>query len=231
MIPLRDTAPRFQTPYVTWAIIAVCSVTFLVMQLLPDETVRRLTYYYGMVPVRYSNPAWATRFGLPPDYYFSFVSNLFLHGSWLHWLSNMLFLWIFADNVEDRMGHGRFLVFYLLCGILATWLQWYFDRSMVIPLIGASGAIAGALGAYFMLYPFERVIIWVPILFLPLIFNVPAIAFLGVWVIIQISNATSTLVFPDTVSSMAWWAHLGGFIAGIGLHRWFLRPDYPALMR
>ncbi|MDT8406005.1 MAG: rhomboid family intramembrane serine protease [Methylococcales bacterium] len=227
MIPLRDTAPRYHTPYVTWTLIALCSAIFLILQILPDETVRQLTYYYGMVPIRYSNPTWATHFGLPPDHYFSFISNLFLHGSWFHWLSNMLFLWIFADNVEDRMGPGRFLVFYLVCGILATGLQWFFDQAMVIPVIGASGAIAGVLGAYFLMYPFERVVIWVPILFLPLIFNVPAIGFLGVWVILQIGNATSTLVFSDTVSTMAWWAHLGGFIAGITLYRLFLKKDYP----
>lgn len=205
--------------------MAVCILIFITMQFLPDQVNYQLTYLYGMVPIRYGNPEWAADFGFPQDYYLSFITNLFLHGGWFHLIVNMLFLWIFADNVEDRMGHFRFLCFYLLCGLLATGLQWYFDPNLPIPVIGASGAIAGVLGAYFLLYPFERVVILVPIVFYPLVFHVPAIAFLGFWVILQLQKATTSAMFEDVAVDMAWWAHLGGFIAGFLLYRFFLKSE------
>jgi membrane associated rhomboid family serine protease len=133
---------------------------------------------------------------------------------------NVWFLWIFADNVEDRMGRWRFLGFYLWCGVFATALQWYFDPELSIPVVGASGAIAGVLGAYFFLYPLERVIVLVP----PLLFNIPAIAFLGVWILWQLHNATTEMIFKNGPVDVAWWAHLGGFIVGAISYRWFLRP-------
>ena len=224
MIPIRDTAPCHSRPLVTWILMALCIGIFVSMQLMPDELQRQLTYLYGMVPIRYANPMWAASFGLPPDYYLSFLTNLFLHGGWFHLIVNMLFLWIFADNVEDRMGRVRFLLFYLICGILATALQWYFDPNLGIPVVGASGAIAGVLGAYFFLYPYARVVLWIPF-FIPIVINVPAIAFLGVWVIIQLHKAMTAFVFEGVSVDVAWWAHLGGFIAGTLLYRFFLRSD------
>jgi membrane associated rhomboid family serine protease len=191
------------------------------MWLLPTEWGYLLLNRYGMVPMRYLHGA-ITYNGLPFDYYFSFVSNLFLHASWTHLLGNMWFMWIFADNVEDRMGSLRFLLFYLLCGICATILQWYANPHLAIPVVGASGAIAGVLAAYFFLYPLERVVLWFPPMFL---FHTPAIAFLGVWVIWQLNDATTSLLFPNTPVDTAWWAHLGGFIAGFMLHPFFLRKD------
>lgn len=223
MIPIRDTAPCHSTPIVTWILMAICIIVFVWMQLLPDEMQRQLTYQFGMVPIRYSNPNWARSFGLPPDHYLSFITNLFLHGGWFHLGVNMLFMWIFSDNVEDRMGKIPFLMFYLICGLLATALQYYFDPSLAIPVVGASGAIAGILGAYYVLYPFERVILWLPIFFLPIVIHVPAIAFLGVWVIIQLHKATTAMVFDNVPIDSAWWAHLGGFIAGVILHKLFLK--------
>ena len=222
MIPIRDTAPCYSRPWVTWSVMTLCIIIFVSMQLMPDELQRRLTYLYGMVPVRYSNPGWAANFGLPPDHYLSFLTSLFLHGGWFHLIINMLFLWIFADNVEDRMGHWRFLLFYLICGLLATGLQWYFDPYLAIPVVGASGAIAGVLGAYFFLYPYARVVLCFPFIF-PIVFHVPAIAFLGLWVIIQLHKAMTAVVFKGVMIDVAWWAHLGGFIAGLLLYRFFLR--------
>lgn len=222
MIPIRDNILSTKRPYVSWGIMSICIVIFISMELIPDELKRQLTYLYGMVPIRYSNPQWATSFGLPPDKGLSFLSNLFLHAGWLHLIINMWFIWVFAKNIENRMGHGRFLVFYLLCGLFATFIQWYFDPSLVIPIIGASGAIAGILGAYFFLYPYARIIIWLPLFFLPIFFELPAIAFLGFWVIIQFQNAASTLIFDGTTIDVAWWAHLGGFIAGVFLHPLFI---------
>lgn len=227
MIPIRDTAPCNITPIVSWAIMAICIAVFLLMQLLPVETQRYIVYLYGMVPIRYSDPQWAYSFGLPPDGYLSFLTSLFIHGGWVHIIINMLFMWIFADNIEDIMGHYRFLAFYLTCGLLATYVQWHFDPSMAIPVVGASGAIAGVLGAYFFQFPYARVIIMIPILFFPLLFEIPAIAFLGLWVIMQLHKATTAAIFSGATVDVAWWAHLGGFVAGAFLHPLFLKKEQP----
>lgn len=215
MIPIRDTAPCLHKPYVTWGIIAVCTSIFITMKLMPDQVAISLLSRYGMVPIRYSvlNP------GLPFDGYLSFLTNLFLHATWTHLLVNMWFMWIFGDNVEDRMGRLSFLIFYLVCGGCATLLQWYFDPLLDIPVIGASGAIAGVLAAYFFLYPLESVIVFFP----PMVFQIPAIAFLGVWVLLQLHNATTSIIFEGTTIDVAWWAHLGGFVAGSVLYRLFLK--------
>ncbi len=223
MIPIRDTAPCHIKPYVTYALMAICILIFIWMKLLPQDVQRQLVYLYGMVPIRYSNPIWAYNFGLPPDGYLSFLTSLFLHGGWLHLIINMLFMWIFADNVESAMGHVRFLIFYLLTGLIATYVQWRVEPDMAIPVVGASGAIAGVLGAYFFLFPYARVIIVIPILFFPLLFEIPAIAFLGFWVIIQLQKATSAALFSGVTVDVAWWAHLGGFVAGAFLHPLFLK--------
>ena len=225
MIPIRDTAPCYSKPLVTWGIMAICTIIFIVMYFMPESQSVRLINLYGMVPVRYAN-GWTGYNGLPFDGYLSFVTNLFLHASWLHLLSNIWFLWIFADNVEDRMGRVSFLCFYLICGIFATVLQWYFDQTLTIPVVGASGAIAGVLAAYFFLYPLERVVIWVPIFFLPIVIHVPAIAFLGVWVLIQLHDATGSVFLEGVTVDQAWWAHIGGFITGSLLYRFFLKKDY-----
>ncbi|MCK9635848.1 MAG: rhomboid family intramembrane serine protease [Methylobacter tundripaludum] len=221
MIPIRDTAPCHSRPLVTWGLMAICITVFVSMKLMPDQMSYRLLNLYGMVPIRYTNPYY----GLPFDGYLSFLTSLFLHGNWLHLIMNMWFLWIFGDNVEDRMGRLPFLIFYLVCGLLATFLQWFFDPELAIPVVGASGAIAGVLAAYFFLYPLERVVVWVPLFFLPIVIHIPAIAFLGLWVLVQLHSATTAMLFEGTAVDVAWWAHLGGFIAGTILYRLFLRKD------
>jgi membrane associated rhomboid family serine protease len=152
------------------------------------------------------------------------LTNLFLHGGWAHIVVNMMFLWIFADNVEDLMGHWRFTLFYLLCGVMASYAQWYFAQNLVVPVVGASGAIAGVLGAYFFRFPYARVVILVPILFFPFFFEIPAIAFLGLWVIMQLQEVTTAALMGASTGS-AWWAHLGGFVAGMVLHRLFIKKS------
>jgi len=227
MIPIRDTTPCRIIPYVTWGLIIICTSIFVIMQFLPDSLVRNILYNYGMVPIRYSNPEWSKYFGMEADGYLSFFTNLFLHGGWLHLIINMWFLWIFADNIEDRMGHGRFILFYLICGFFATGLQWYYDPQLAIPVVGASGAIAGILGAYFFIYPYARIIVLFPLFFWPIYFELPAIGFLGLWLIIQLYKATTAAVFETTAIEVAWWAHLGGFIAGSLIYRFFLINDLP----
>lgn len=223
MIPIRDSIPCNTTPYVTWGIMAICIAVYLLMLLMPDPMAQHFLYRYGMVPLRYTNPVWSQHFGLPPDYYFSFLSSLFLHGGWLHLLVNMMFMWIFADNIEDLMGHKRFLAFYLVCGLLATYTQWYFSQNLIVPVVGASGAIAGVLGAYFFRFPYARVVIMVPILFFPFFFEIPAIAFLGLWVILQLQELTTASIFPGMGGNSAWWAHLGGFVVGALIHPMFIQ--------
>ncbi len=215
MIPIRDTAACNSKPYITWLIMSVCIGIFIGMKLMPDQIAINLLSQYGMVPARYSGVSTSLHF----DGYLSFITNLFLHATWTHLLVNMWFMWIVAENIEDRMGHGRFLFFYLVCGFFATLLQWYFDPTLDIPVIGASGAIASVLAAYFFLYPMERVVVFFP----PMIFHVPAIAFLGVWVLLQLHNATTAMIFEETPINVAWWAHLGGFVAGGALYRLFIK--------
>lgn len=222
MIPIRDSIPCNTTPYVTWGIMAICIGVYLLMLLMPDSMAQHFLYRYGMVPLRYTNPTWSQHFGLPPDYYFSFLSSLFLHGGWLHLLVNMMFMWIFADNIEDLMGHKRFAAFYLICGLLATYAQWYFSQNLIVPVVGASGAIAGVLGAYFFRFPYARVVIMVPILFFPFFFEIPAIAFLGLWVILQLQELTTASLFPGMGGNSAWYAHLGGFVVGALIHPLFI---------
>ncbi len=225
MIPIRDTIPCIHRPYVTWALMSINISIFLLMQLMSEQTLNTFLYYFGMVAARYTYPEWAQQAGFPDDHYFSFISSMFLHGGWLHIIMNMVFMWIFADNIEDRMGKTRFIIFYMLCGLFASYLQFHFNSSSILPVVGASGALAGVMGAYFFLYPYARIVIWVPLFFLPIFFEVPAIAFLGFWVIIQMKSATISFVADQEVADVAWWGHLGGFIAGMVLYRFFLRRE------
>lgn len=226
MIPVRDTIPCLHRPYITWALIVINMTVFVGLLLIDDEQHALFLYRYGMVAARYSYPDWGMRIGLEPDGFLSFVSSMFLHGGWVHLIMNMVFLWIFADNIEDIMGKCRFIVFYLLCGLLAVALQFYFNPASTLPMVGASGAIAGVMGAYFMIYPYARIVLWFPLLLLPIFFEVPAIAFLGAWVIFQLYEATTTIISStDTFSNVAWWAHMGGFIAGVLLYPYFIKVE------
>lgn len=226
MIPVRDTIPCTNTPVITWTLIGINTLLFLLLQMLQEPESVQILHLYGLVPARYSNPEWAAALGYPPNDYLPFLTCMFLHAGWLHLLMNMWLIWIFADNIEDVMGRVRFTVFYLLCGLAATATHMLYNPVSQIPTVGASGAIAGVLGAYFFLFPYARVIIWIPILFLPIFIQVPAIAFLGVWVIFQLYEATTAIVIGKEYMDVAWWGHLGGFIAGAALHRFFLSGEF-----
>lgn len=222
MIPLRDTVKVHHTPWVTWSLILINVLVFLKgLQLDPDD-LRSFQYLHGLIPARYAFPDWAASAGFPSDYT-PFLTSMFLHGGWLHLIFNVWLLWIFGDNIEDRMGHVRFLSFYLLCGLAAGLTQMYANPLSITPTVGASGAIAGVMGAYFFLFPYARIVIWV--FFLPLFVEVPAIAFLGLWVIIQMYKVTSGVGSFGAYQDVAWFGHLGGFIVGMFLYRPFLLRD------
>jgi membrane associated rhomboid family serine protease len=217
MIPIHDTIPSRERPFVTWILITLNAVVFLFEMSLPKQALEALFYNLGLVPARYTHPEWAVVFGLPLDNYWPFLTNMFLHGGWTHILGNMWSLWIFGDNVEDRLGHWRFLLFYLLSGIAAGLVHVMFNPHATIPAVGASGAIAGVMGAYFVMFPTSRVVTLIPIFFIPYIIEIPAVVYLGFWFLSQLFSGTMSLAAPQSVGGIAWWAHVGGFVAGIVL--------------
>ncbi len=224
MFPLQDSIPARFPPVMMWSLVVLNSVLFLLELSLPPKTLEWIVYLFGIVPARYTHPEWATVVGFPLDDYWPFLTSMFLHGGWMHIIGNMWFLWLFGDNVEDRMGPLRFLLFYLACGVIAAVIHVLVNPDSTIPTIGASGAIAGVLGAYFMMFPHARVIAVVPILFYPLFFTVPAAVFLFVWFLMQFLSGTTSMLGGQQVGGVAWWAHIGGFVAGMFLYRLFLSP-------
>ncbi len=214
MIPLKDTIPSRTFPFINYAIIITNLFCFL-YQISLGSHAERFLYTWGMVPAKFfapfyfSQPAFFER--LVP-----FVTSMFLHGGWLHFLGNMLYLYIFGDNVEDRLGHFRYLLFYLLCGVLAGAAHLLTNQYSRVPTIGASGAIAGVMGAYFFLFPYARVVTLVFIFFFFEIIEIPAFFFLAFWFILQFFSGTLSLSSHDAMSGgIAWWAHIGGFVSGI----------------
>jgi membrane associated rhomboid family serine protease len=223
LIPIKDSIPHRRTPVVTWTLIAINVAVFLYEVSLDPEQLEELIYLFGVVPARYSHPAWAQAVGFPVDNYFPFLTSMFLHGGWLHVIGNMWTLWIFGDNVEDQMGRGRFLVFYLLMGLAAGLTHWFTNADSTVPTIGASGAIAGVLGAYFLLFPRARMIVMFPVFFFPFFFELPAFVYLLFWFLSQVLSGTvSGLRGAANTGGVAWWAHVGGFAAGMLFHRLFV---------
>ena len=203
MIPLKDVIPSRTTPYITVTIILLNAVAWMVELSMANE--RALTHFllvYGVVPASFA-PA-------------TLITSMFLHGSWWHIIGNMWYLWIFGDNVEDRVGHGRFLVFYLLCGMAAAYGQVLMDPDSTLPIVGASGAIAGVMGAYFVLYPHSRVLTLIPWIFLQIV-ELPAILLLGVWFLMQLLNAGAVAVTASARGGggVAFAAHVAGFVTGV----------------
>ena len=210
-------------PVVTRALILINVVVFFFELSLSRESIIQLFYLFGVVPARFTDPEWAASIGFPIGSYWSLLTHQFLHGGWLHIVANIWTLWIFGDNVEDRMGPLRFIIFYLVCGVLAALTQVLVTPDATIPSVGASGAIAGILGAYLLFFPTARLIVLIPILFFPFFFELPAVIFLVLWFFIQLFGGTAMLASPQQVGGIAFWAHIGGFIAGILLCRFFVR--------
>jgi membrane associated rhomboid family serine protease len=203
MIPLRDVIPSRTTPYITITIIVLNALAWLFEISLPHEVLNDFLAIYGVVPAYFSAP--------------TLITSMFLHGSWSHVIGNMWYLWIFGDNVEDRVGHGRFIAFYLLCGIAAALGQVAVDPTSTLPTIGASGAIAGVMGAYFVLYPHSRVLTLVPFIFFMQVVELPAILLLGFWFLMQLFSAgTIAMTTASRGGGVAFAAHVIGFVAGMG---------------
>jgi membrane associated rhomboid family serine protease len=218
MIPLRDDVPSRTTPYVTYTLIAINTMVFF-YELSLGARLEQFTAMFGVVPAAYftgedtflhSMLAWTFA-----DHIVPIFTSMFLHGGWVHLFGNKLYLWIFGDNVEDRLGHLRYLVFYLLCGLLGALAHIYMSMGSEVPTIGASGAIAGVLGAYVMLYPKARVAVLFFVFFFVDVIWLPALVVLGGWFVIQFFNGTMSLSSDAaTAGGTAYWAHIGGFVAG-----------------
>lgn len=238
MIPLKDDAPRLTTPYVTYLLIAANTLVFLLELWIGMSGQRQLNQFinqFGVVPARFSvvlnNQGYVpwdlvyqmgTRYVPPAAAFLPVLTSMFLHGSWLHLIFNMLALWIFGDNVEDYLGHFLYLVLYLVSGIAAAVLHTLFNLYSTVPSVGASGAIAGVMGAYFILYPRARVLTLVPFFFVFFVW-LPAWVVLGYWFIAQFLSGAATSIASHSggSSGIAFWAHVGGFLAGMLLVKVF----------
>ena len=202
MIPLRDVIPSRTTPYITITLIGLNVLAWFYELALPRDVLPLFLQVYGVVPADFTVP--------------SLITSMFLHGSWMHIIGNMLYLWIFGDNIEDQFGHGRFLVFYLLSGIAAALGQVAMNPESTLPTIGASGAVAGVMGAYIVLYPQSRVLTLIPLWFYFEMIEVPAIFLLGFWFLMQLFSAGAIAVTASSEGGgIAFMAHVVGFVAGV----------------
>lgn len=230
MIPLRDNIPSRTTPFIGYVVIAICVIVFLFQRQRPE-----MTEQFGMIPARISNPSQPVevldqkvrrtpqgpelvRFKRPAaespvPAWLTMFTCIFLHGGWLHIIGNLWFLYVFGDNVEDRFGHVEFVLVYVGCGLAASAAHYLANPESTMPTIGASGAIAGVMGAYFVLYPRAQVLTLVPIFIIFYTLVLPAPIFLGIWFLFQFFEGTMSL-HAGQQTGVAWWAHIGGFAAG-----------------
>jgi membrane associated rhomboid family serine protease len=210
LIPIRDTIRSETYPIINYALIALNILAFVLEQ-SQGQNLNRFIFTYGLVPARYSVPQISAHF-TSAQQVIAFLTFMFIHGGFFHILGNMWFLYIFGDNIEDRLGHFRYLAFYLLCGLASGISHLFLNWTSQIPTIGASGAIAGVMGAYFILYPRAKVLTLIPIFFFIQFVEIPAFLFLAVWFLFQSLSAASS---SAQTGGIAWWAHIGGFIFGI----------------
>ncbi len=221
ILPLDDQNPRLRLPHpwVNWLLIALCIAVFALQSLVPPGLERSLIVIFGAIPRFLTEAPLQPVSGFDIPAIVSLVSYTLLHGGFMHLFANMLVLWVYGDNVEDAMGHVRYLLFYFLCGILAVLSQVVIDPTSISPIIGASGAIAGVMGAYFVLYPRARLL--VPIIIFPV--YLPAYLVLSLWMLFQIVAAFRS---DSAVAGVAWWAHIGGFVAGALLVKFFRHKSH-----
>src|ERR1700716_1683331 len=217
MFPIRNAVPTRYPPVVTWTLIAVnCAVFLFQIGLSPLEEQLFLSQF-ALIPARYIDVFAYGDINLSLADIVPFFTMMFLHGGWLHLILNMWTLWLFGPSIEDRLGNGRYLAFYLICGPAASLAPVLFNPLSIVPALGASGAIAGILGCFMRLFPLARIVVIVPILFVPLFVEVYAFVFIGLWFLLQLFQSTMGLLLLSSSGDVAWWAHVGGFLAGFTL--------------
>ena len=230
MIPLSDDAPRFSTPFVTYFIIALNTLIFvfeLSVGAQGQRALNGLILQFGVVPIHFERALAGASAPSLTGLFLPILTAMFLHGSWLHVIGNMWFLWIFGDNIEDYLGHFTYLLFYLVSGFAAAVAHIVLNAGSSVPSVGASGAIDGVMGAYFVLYPRARVLMWFPPIFF---FHLPAWLVLGYWFFVQFMSGTATSIAETSQSGgIAFWAHVGGFVAGVVLIK--VLPERPRRYR
>ena len=222
MIPIRDDAPRYGTPYVNYFLLALNTLVFLYELALPKRALPLLIFQFGLVPAKITGLLQGYTNLTPEAAFIPVLTSMFLHAGFLHLISNMWVLFIFGDNIESYLGHFRYLVFYLTAGVAATVVHVFFNLQSSVPSVGASGAIAGVMGAYFVLFPSARVLTIMPIFFIFFLW-LPAWIVLGYWFVAQFMSGAATAIAAsaETTGGVAFWAHVGGFAAGILLIKLF----------
>jgi len=225
MFPLKDNIQARSFPFINIGLIVI-NIVFFIYQMSYGQRVDQLIFAFGFIPARFI--AGQAESWLNPSGYLPVFSSMFLHANLIHLLSNMWMLWIFGDNVEDCMGHGRYLLFFLLCGVASVAAQAFANPQSAIPMIGASGAISGVLGAYFLTYPQARILTLLPIFILIYIVELPAYFFLGFWFVLQFLQGSLYSLNSEQMvgGGVAWWAHVGGFVAGVLLLQVFRCKDW-----
>jgi rhomboid family protein len=214
VFPFTDTAPRAAFPVVTLALIGINVLVFLWMESLPPRALDVVLAHIALIPVRYTEPGLARSVGLDPTNYWPLLTNTFMHGGWLHLISNMWFLWIFGPAMEARFGRLGFLFLYVAGAVAASFVHVYTHPQSVDPVLGASGAIAAIIGAHAVSYPTARVITIILLGFIPLFLPLPAVLFALIWFGLQLMQGTMELMTPHLAGGVAWWAHIGGFAFG-----------------
>ncbi len=207
MFPIRDTIRSRSVPLVNWLIIIANVMVFFFQSALSLPALERFAQTWALVPANIDP-------GNPLTWY-PFLTHMWLHGSLFHLISNMWTLVIFGDNIEDRLGSGRYLLFYILGGVSAGLLQYFFSTDLNIPALGASGAIAAVMGAYFLFFPRSRVVTLVPVFIFGWFVEIPAVFYLGIWFVTQVFSGVASLGMPAGMGGVAWWAHIGGFLFGL----------------
>jgi membrane associated rhomboid family serine protease len=220
MIPIRDDTPTYSTPFINYLLVALNTLVFLFEVSLSPQVRQSFVYQFGVEPVRVLTALGLTQVHLPQASAVPLLTSMFLHASWLHLIGNMWVLWIFGDNIEDHLGHFPYLVFYLVSGLAASCLHILLNPNSTIPSVGASGAIAGVMGAYFLLFPSARVLTLVPLIIFFTFIWLPAWIVLGYWFVLQfLSGAATSIAYTSKTGGggIAFWAHVGGFVAGLAM--------------
>ena len=219
MIPIRTSVEVGEIPGTVVGLIVANLAVFLVQDGLPADMAKQFILHNALVPARYTDPGLARELGLDPHNYLPLLTSSFMHVGWAHLVVNMWTLWLFGRALEERLGTLRFILLYLACGLIASLTHFAFNLDSSVPALGASGAIAGVVGGYTLVYPLARIAVLTPVLFFPIVFHLPAAVYTALWFAFQFVSGMAELAAPDDTGGIAWWAHIGGFVAGLALVR------------